>query len=313
MPRVLNPHLIIITGPTSVGKTAMAIHLADECNGEIINADSMQVYRMMDIGTAKPSLEERAIVKHHLIDVIDPDGSFNAAMFEKMAGDVIRKLQNENKTVFVVGGTGLYIKTLLGGIFDGPGSDENLRDYYRQELKRHGKAHLYNTLKEKDAAAAARIDKNDAVRMIRALEVLELSGHSIVSMQKIHGFSDRKYEYIKLGLFLDRDRLYGRIDRRVDRMIREGFIEEVRNLLDLGYHENLKSMRSLGYKHMANFIKGLCPLEEAVRLMKRDTKHYGKRQMTWFGADKEIEWISPDDIDAARLRISKFLLETKLS
>jgi tRNA dimethylallyltransferase len=301
------PRLIMIVGPTGIGKTGMAVKLASEWGGEIVSADSMQVHRLMDIGTAKPSSEERGKVRHHLIDVIDPDGSFNASMFQQMAGDVIETLQTGNKPVFVVGGTGLYIRTLLGGIVDGPGPDEGLRDYYRQEMERYGKAHIYNMLKEKDPAAAARINRNDAVRMIRALEVLELTGESIMNMQQKHGFSERKYESIKIGLSLDRERLNERLDRRVEGMIEAGFVEEVRQLLDQGYHEDLKSMKSLGYRHMTAFIQGVYPLNEAVRLMKRDTKRYAKRQMTWFGADSDIEWISPDDIDVAKQRISQFL------
>lgn len=307
------PRLVVILGPTGAGKTEMAISLASEWGGEIISADSMQVYRLMDIGTSKPSFQERARVRHHLVDVVDPDESFNTAMFKGMAADVIEILQAEKKPIFVVGGTGLYIKTLLGGLADGPGPDENLREHYRQEVRRFGKAHLYNILKVKDAAAASRIDRNDTVRMIRALEVLELSGESIVSMQEAHGFTDKRYESLKIGVTHGRDHLFERIDRRVERMIEDGFIEEVRGLLDKGYHEKLKSMRSLGYKHIASNIKGLHPLSEAIRLMKRDTKRYAKRQMTWFGADKEIEWFSPAEVLAVNQRVSQFLRGTGIS
>ncbi len=301
------PRLIAVLGPTGVGKTETAIMLASEWGGEIISADSMQVYRMMDIGTAKPSVEERTRVRHHLIDVVDPDESFSAAMFNRMAGEIIGTLHSEEKPVFVVGGTGLYIKALLGGLFRGPGADETLRDFYRQELQCHGKAYLYDKLKEKDEEAAVRIDANDTVRIIRALEVLELTGESITSKQRKHGFGDISYECLKIGLLMDRNLLYDRIDQRTDKMIREGFIEEVMMLLERGYHENLKSMRSLGYKHMVGFIKGTHRLDEAIGMMKRDTKHYAKRQMTWFGSDREIEWHSPYDIAVAIQRIKSFL------
>jgi tRNA dimethylallyltransferase len=301
------PRLIAVLGPTGVGKTETAIMLASTWGGEIISADSMQVYRMMDIGTAKPSVEERTRVRHHLINVVDPDELFNAAIFNRMAGEIIEKLHSEKKPIFVVGGTGLYIKTLLGGLFRGPGADESLRDFYRQELQCHGKAYLYSMLKEKDEEAAVRIDANDTVRVIRALEVLELSGESIAVKQKNHGFGDISYECLKIGLLMDRNLLYDRIDQRTDKMMREGLIEEVEKLLESGYHENLKPMRSLGYKHMISFIKGARRLEEAIGMMKRDTKHYAKRQMTWFGSDREIEWLSPYDTDVAIQRIKSFL------
>jgi tRNA dimethylallyltransferase len=307
------PRLIAILGPTGVGKTETAIRLASGWCGEIISADSMQVYRMMDIGTAKPSCEERSKIRHHLIDVVDPDESFNAAMYNRMGGEIIETMHSEKKPIFIVGGTGLYIKTLLGGLFRGPEADESLRDFYRQELKCYGKSYLYSKLKEKDGQAAAVIDENDTVRVIRALEVLELSGESIVSKQARHGFGDVKYECLKIGLLMDRDILYDRIDQRTDKMIREGLVEEVAELLDRGYHENLKPMRSLGYKHMVGFIKGLSRLEEAIRMMKQDTKRYAKRQMTWFGADKEVEWMPPYAVDTAKQRIEQFLRRSEIS
>jgi tRNA dimethylallyltransferase len=205
----------------------------------------------------------------------------------------------------------LYIKALFGGLFKGPGADERIRDFYRQELQCHGKAYLYGKLKEKDEQAAVRIDANDTVRIIRALEVLELSGESIVKKQKTHDFGDVPYESLKIGLRLERETLYGRIDERTDGMIREGLMEEVEGLLDRGYHENLKPMQSLGYKHMVSCIKGIHPLEEGIRMMKRDTRHYAKRQMTWFGADKEIEWVSPSDAGVAMRPMTGF--ETRVS
>lgn len=309
-PECNKQRLIAIIGPTGVGKTETAITLASEYGAEIISADSMQVYRKMNIGTAKPSPEERAMVRHHLIDVVNPDESFNAALYNKMASGLITALQAEKMNIFIVGGTGLYIKTLLGGLFEGPGADESIREFYRRELKCYGKAYLYNRLKEKDEQAAARIDGNDTVRIIRALEVLELSGESIVCQQARHGFADSSYECLKIGLTIDRECLNARIDQRADKMIQDGLVEEVAGLLETGYHENLKPMRSLGYKHIVGFIKGLYPFEEAIRIMKRDTKRYAKRQMTWFKADKEIEWISPHDVDAARQRIEQFLLRS---
>lgn len=303
----IKPRLIVIVGPTAVGKTELAIRLAHEWDGEIISADSMQVYRFMDIGTAKPTIQERSMVSHHLLDVVNPDEQFNAAIFIEMARKIIGELHNQRRPIFVVGGTGLYVKVLLGGLFQGPDADQGLRKAYRQELAQFGKEYLYEKLKEKDTQAAAQIDKNDVVRIIRALEVMELSGESIVKKQKAHHFDDRLYECMKIGLRMERSLLYERIDQRTEKMIKGGFVEEVRSLLSMGYSEALKPMQSLGYKHIAKYIKGSFNLEDALRIIKRDTRHFAKRQMTWFGKDQEIIWQSPADTDDIRMRIDKFL------
>jgi tRNA dimethylallyltransferase len=304
------PRLIVIVGPTSVGKTEVAIQLAREWGGEVISADSMQVYRLMDIGTAKPTAEERSVLPHHLIDVVNPDEQFNAAMFVELGRGIIGQLHSRRKPVFVVGGTGLYVKALLGGLFEGPDTDEDLRKLYKEELKHFGKTYLYEKLKKKDEQAAAQIDKNDAVRIIRALEVLELCGESIVEKQKAHRFGDNLYDCKKIGLTLERSSLNRRIDQRTEKMIRDGLIDEVKGLLSMGYREDLKPMQALGYKHIVRHLKGKSGIEDAVRLVKRDTRHFAKRQMTWFNADKEIAWFSPSDIDAMRERLELFLNES---
>ncbi|MDI6775622.1 MAG: tRNA (adenosine(37)-N6)-dimethylallyltransferase MiaA [Syntrophales bacterium] len=303
----LKPRLIIIVGPTGVGKTNVAIRLAGELGGEIIGADSMQVYRYMDIGTAKPTLAERSQVRHHLFDVVNPDEEFNAAMFVKEAGAIIETLNRLQKPVFVVGGTGLYIRALLGGLFEGPGADEDLREVYRQEAARHGKRYLYEKLKVKDARAAALIDANDISRIIRALEVVELTGKSIVEQQEAHHFRNNLYECLKIGLMMEREQLYARIEQRTEKMIEDGFTDEVRNLLAMGYDETIKPMQSLGYKHIVGYLRGEYSLGEAVRTIKRDTRRYAKRQLTWFKADRDVEWFSPHDVDAIRKRIGEFL------
>jgi tRNA dimethylallyltransferase len=304
---VKKPRLIVILGPTAVGKTAAAISLARQSGGEIVSADSMQVYRLLDIGTAKPTLEEQSLVKHHLIDVINPDEQFNAAMFIRLAEGIIGKLNDKGKPIFVVGGTGLYIKALLGGLFEGPDADEDLRKLYRQELKQFGKTYLYEKLKDIDEQAAAQIDRNDIPRIIRALEVMELCGLSIVEKQKAHLFGDNLYDFIKIGLKMERTELYKRIDQRTEKMIEDGLVDEVAGLLAMDYHETLKPMQALGYKHIARLIKGSCNIADAIRMIKRDTRHFAKRQMTWFGADREIEWFAPSDLDAMRRKIDHFL------
>jgi tRNA dimethylallyltransferase len=301
------PRLICIVGPTGVGKTGMALELAGRWGGEIVSADSMQVYRHMDIGTAKPTREERGRIPHHLIDVVDPDEPFDASCYIGLAHGIIGELQRRRKPVFVVGGTGLYIRALLGGLIDGPGADDALRGELKREMTERGKAHLYGRLQARDPRAAERIDPHDGVRIVRALEVLELTGRSIVEHQQEHRFRDAPYEALRIGLRLDRERLNGRIDRRTEQMIADGFAEEVRRLLDRGWGKSLRPMQSLGYRQMVDSIAGRQSLEQAVALIKRDTRHYAKRQMTWFAADREIGWLDPGDVEAASAQIGRFL------
>jgi tRNA dimethylallyltransferase len=301
------PRLVIILGATGVGKTAMALVQAGRRQGEIVSADSMQVYRGMDIGTAKPTAGERRQIPHHLLDVVDPDEPFDASRYCALARGAIDCLHRERKPVFVVGGTGLYIRALLGGLIDGPGADESLRQSLKAEIKRWGIPHLYEQLRARDAKAAAQINPRDGVRIIRALEVLELTGRSIVDQQKDHRFREQPYEVLKIGLMLEREQLQAKIDGRTERMIADGFVEEVRRLLERGYERSLKPMQSLGYRHLAAYLAGEGDLEGAIRLIKHDTRRYAKRQMTWFAAERGIIWLFPDEFDAASERIDHFL------
>jgi tRNA dimethylallyltransferase len=303
------PRLIVLAGPTGVGKTELALQLAAIFGGEIISADAMQVYRFMDIGTAKPTVEQRSRVKHHMLDVVDPDEPFNAALFIQQAQPVIEALHTERKPIFVVGGTGLYIKALLGGLFAGPRADETLRASYRAALLAHGPAHLYEELKRKDEHAARRINANDAVRIMRALEVFEISGQSIIEQQRQHHFGQRRYDYLKIGLMMERQPLFDRIGQRTDQMMTGGFVDEVRRLLERGYTGTLKPMQSLGYRHIVRHFHGLQDLPDAVHAIKRDTRRYAKRQMTWFGSDREMIWFRPDDRDAIEKTVASFLSE----
>lgn len=295
----LSPRLLIIVGPTGVGKTQLAVSMARSGGGEVISADSMQVYRYMDIGTAKPGQEERFAVPHHLIDVVNPDEDFHASAYIQQAGQILGAAENKGKFFLVVGGAGLYIKTLLGGLISGPGADPELRAYYREQLTRLGLPHLYGLLQDKDPLAAARIEPHDVSRIIRALEVWDLSGQSIVRQQEEHHFGRQAYRYLKIGLTMARDRLYERIDARVEEMMARGFVEEVRWLLAQGYHEDLKSMQSLGYRHMVAYLSGRQTREEAVEKMKRETRQYAKRQATWFRGDREINWFDVEELPAA--------------
>jgi tRNA dimethylallyltransferase len=301
------PRVILLVGPTGVGKTKMALKMAGHFGGEIVSADSMQVYRGMDIGTAKPTPEEKRCIPHHLIDVVDPDQPFDASRYCDLAHRVIARLHRDEKPVLVVGGTGLYIRALFGGLIAGPVADESLRENLREEMKRWGTSHLYEKLRLKDKKAAVQINPHDGVRIIRALEVLELTGRSIVDHQQDHCFSEKPYEVIKLGLMLDKTALQKRIQSRTDRMIAEGFVDEVRRLLAQGYGRSLKPMQSLGYRHICGFLAGEGDLECAVRSIKHDTFRYAKRQMTWFAAEREISWMAPEEFDAMAERIHLFL------
>jgi tRNA dimethylallyltransferase len=299
--------LIIISGPTCVGKTDAAIALAEPLGAEIISADAMQVYRYMNIGTAKPTEEQRARVPHHLIDVANPDEPFSAALFKTMADAVIREIHQKGRPIFVVGGTGLYIKALVRGLFPGQEQDGVVRKRLKHEAETVGLDALYQRLQKVDPAAAARIHPKDTYRIIRALEVHHVTGQPISHHQKVHDFRHFRYRTLKIALAPDRNILYDRINRRVDLMLASGLLEEVKWLLAQGYPSTLKSMRSIGYRHMGDYLEGRTPWDETIRLFKRDTRRYAKRQLTWFRADPEILWVQPGQTDDMRRRINSFL------
>ena len=301
------PKIIVICGATAVGKTSAAIDLARIFNGEIISADSRQIYRYMNIGTAKPAPEQLAEIPHYIVDFIDPDQHFDAGQFAGMAHDIILKLLRKNQLPFVVGGTGLYIKALLNGLFEDNISDTSIRERLKQEAEDYGKTALYERLKKIDPETANRLHPNDIYRIMRALEVFEISGNPISKRHREHRFSELRYRVLKLGLYLDREILYKRIDQRVDMMISEGLIDEVRAILKRGYSPDLKSMKAIGYSHLIDYLMGNCSLDKAVSALKRDTRRYSKRQMTWFRADSEINWIKPTEINTAIPLINKFL------
>jgi len=298
--------LVVITGATGVGKTQLALDLAQIFGGEIVSADSMQVYRYMDIGTAKPGLEERKRVAHHLIDVVDPDEAFNASLYIEQVRKVLGRAEEKGGLYFVVGGTGLYIRALLGGLVSGPAADQDLRAFYRSQGERFGKGYLYRLLEEKDTLAAKCINPQDVARIVRALEVWDLTGKSIVEKQREHLFADRPYQYLKIGVKMERAQLYARIERRTDSMVARGLVDEVSWLLERGYHGRLKSMQSLGYRHITGYLSGASSLPDAVYLMNRDTRQYAKRQETWFKKDREISWFAAGDLRSVRERIELF-------
>ncbi len=301
------PRLVIILGPTAVGKSAIGLEMAIRFGGEIISADSMQVYRYLDIGTAKPTTEQRKVVQHHLIDIVEPDEEFSAALFLKLASIEIKELNKKNKSILIVGGTGLYLKVLTEGLLSGPQPDRDLRERLRCGLDRFGKFYLHDLLNELDNASAQKINPNDIPRTIRALEAVMLTGESIRDMQQRHAFGERNYEYLKIGLRLKRPELYKKIERRSEEMFENGLVEETENILARGYREDLKALQSLGYKHIIKYLKGAIGLKDALDNIKRDTRHYAKRQFTWFARDREIEWFNPGQTGEIRARIEEFL------
>ena len=300
-------HLIVVCGPTAVGKTAAAIRLAERFAGEIVNADSVQLYRFMDIGTAKPTADELTRVRHHMVDVADPDEPFDAACFARMGRTAVADICGRGKVPIVAGGTGLYIKALLYGLAKQAPSDPAVRDHLRRKAALEGTAALHRRLSAVDPETAARVHPNDAVRVVRALEVHTVSGEPLSAHHRRHRFADAPYETYKVGLDMDREALYARIDRRVDAMIADGLAEEVRGLLARGYSMDLKSMQSLGYRHMAAYLSGQVMLDAAIAALKRDTRRFAKRQFTWFRADADIQWVRVEDIDTLLPDIAEFL------
>lgn len=288
------PRVVIVLGPTATGKSALAIRLAEVLGGEIISADSMQVYRYMDIGTAKPTREEQKRIGHHLIDIVRPDQSFNAALYGVLATKAIDDLHRRERPILLVGGTGLYIKTLTQGLFAHPRIDPDVRRRLKEETALKGDDVLYEELRQADPITASKLHPHDLVRIRRALEVFHGTGLPISAYQDQHRFGERPYVTLKIGIEINREELYRRVDERVDRMIERGLLNEVEGLLEMGYGSELKPMQSLGYKQMVQYIRNEIGWTEAVRQMKRDTRHYAKRQRTWFKADPEICWFEAE-------------------
>jgi tRNA dimethylallyltransferase len=304
----MKPKLVIVLGPTAVGKSDVVLELASGIGAEIINADAQQVYRQMDIGTAKPSLAEREKVPHHLIDILDPDGEFNVAMFRQLATASANDIGRKNKAAIVCGGTGLYIRVLTQGLFVGPAQNTAVRRTLTLEAQEHGLKTLYERLEQVDPSATFRIHPHDRQRIIRALEVYESTGRPISKWQEDHGFNETPFDTLKIGLCRERTELYDLIDQRCDRMIEAGLVDEVKGLLERGYSLDMKPLQSVGYKHVGWVLRGQMSLTDAVLLMKRDTRRLAKRQLTWFRSDKEIRWFHPQaDRERIKAVVREFL------
>jgi len=289
---VENP-VIVLVGPTAIGKTALSLEIAEKISCEIVSVDSMQVYRHMDIGTAKILPEEMRGIPHHLIDVVAPDEPYDAASFARDALNKIKEIHTRGKIPLLTGGTGLYLRALLVGIFDEPESNADLRDKLRARLEAEGRSKIHAELAEIDPLSAARIHENDTHRLLRALEVYFLTGKTWtdhINSQKRDASQVQFKRILKIGLTTERKQLYERINLRSRQMFDNGLEEEVRWLLNQGFDANLKSMNSIGYRHAVNMISGVWDKARALELLARDTRRYAKRQYTWFSADDEILW-----------------------
>jgi tRNA dimethylallyltransferase len=308
------PRLIIIQGPTATGKSELAVRLAEKFDGEIVGADSLQLYRGMSIGTAAPGPELTSRIPHHLISILDPDASFTAADYAREAGEVIAGILSRGRTPFVVGGTGLYIRALLGGLIQAPAGDDDLRRELAAWAERDGSAALLGELERIDPETAARLHPNDRGRIIRALEVCRITGMSFSEMTRRHGFSEIRYAALKIGLTRERTELYQRVNERVERMLAAGFVGEVRGLLAQGYSPETKSLRSIGYKEICRYLAGELALTEAAELIKRDTRHYLKRQLTWFFRDVATKWFEyPENFASIQRTVEEFIVSPSSS
>jgi tRNA dimethylallyltransferase len=307
--------VLAIVGPTGVGKTAVAAALAREWPVEVVSMDSRQVYRRMDIGTGKPTLAERRAVRHHLVDVADPDERYDAARFAREARAAIADIRARGRWPVLVGGTGLYFRALVRGLSPLPPADPALRRRLRAEVAARGAPALHARLRDLDPAAAARIHPRDVVRVVRAIEVVSLTGDCLGT---VHGRAVPAPApaggVLAVGLTMARESLYRRLDRRADRMLADGLLEEVRGLLASGIAAELPSMQGIGYRHLVAVVRGAMAIDEATARMKRDTRRYAKRQWTWFARESIAEWVTMtgEDLGTAVAAIEKILERTKV-
>lgn len=305
------PPVVVVTGPTASGKSAMATALARRFEGEIVNADSMQVFRFMDIGTAKPGPEERSTVPHHLFDVVDPDEDYSAGRYALEARAAAARIHERGHVVFLTGGTGLYIRAFLDGLVETGQVDRIFRERLESEQRRAAAegdpSRLHRRLAQLDPDAADRIHPNDVRRTVRALEILEQSGRPASSVRADHAFADRPFRVLHLALDPGREALAARIDRRCDAMIEAGLLREVRALRERGYGPGLRSMQAIGYRHIQPVVDGADTLVNAVAAMKADTKRFARRQRTWLRAVPEAVWVDPARSAGILERVDRFL------
>jgi len=307
------PQLIIISGPTATGKTALAIELATRYRAEIVSADSRQVYRYLDIGTAKPTREQQAAAPHHLLDVINPDEPFDSARFRALALAAVHDTLQRGKRVLVVGGTGLYLRALTRGLFAGPPADPALRARLHEQEQNEGKGFLHRWLASVDPEAAVRLHPNDTVRLIRALEVFLVSGTPMSRWQREHGFREHPFSTLTIGLVMERETLARRIEQRCRQMVRDGLVEEVRRLWEMGYGPELLLLQTIGYTQMGEMLQGHCGLEDALARMAQETRRLAKRQLTWLRAESEVCWFAPTQMREISEAIETFFERSAVS
>lgn len=286
----------VIVGPTCSGKTSLSLSLAKQLNSEIISADSRQIYKYLNIGTAKPSIKELKSVKHHLIDFLDPIEDYNVSKFEKDALQKISRIINNKKIPIVVGGSGLYIRAIVDGIFDTVDTDESIRENLMDERKKFGNDYIYEKLKKFDSKTASTLLPQNWKRIIRALEVYFITGTPIWKHQEEYK-REVDLTFLQFGLNWDRKVLYENIENRVDEMIELGLVEEIKSLLENGYTKELNALNTVGYKEIIEYLEDKISLERAVELIKRNTRRYAKRQLTWFRKDERIKWL---DVNAKK-------------
>lgn len=302
--------LIVLTGPTAVGKTKLSIALAKAVGGEIISADSMQVYKYMDIGSAKIKKEEMQGVPHYLIDVLEPHEEFHVVRFQEMAKNAMKEIYEKGKIPILTGGTGFYIQAVLKDIDFSEDSEKSVcREKLEQLAREKGALWLHERLQEKDPASAEKIHANNVKRVIRALEYLELTGEKISEHNEREASKASPYNFAYFVLNDLREKLYERIDLRVDEMLKEGLLKEVEALAAMGYTRDMTSMQGLGYKEILAYLDGTCSLEEAVYTIKRDTRHFAKRQITWFKREKDVIWVNKNEFEYRDNEILHYILE----
>lgn len=300
--------LVVLTGPTAVGKTALSVKLAKELNMEIVSADSIQVYKYMDIGSAKVTAEEMDGVKHYLIDCLDPGDEFNVSVFKDMAKEAIESIYSKGKCPLIVGGTGFYIQALLKDVdFESEEGDPSYRAYLTDLAKEKGNDYLNQCLKEVDPISAEKIHANNVKRTIRALEFYKLHGYPISEHNEKEMASVSPYNYAYFVLNDKRELLYERINKRVDLMVSAGLLDEVKKLMDMGYDRKLVSMQGIGYKEVCAYLDGEISLDEAIYLIKLESRHFAKRQLTWFRREKDVTWIDKDLFDYSDDRIIRYI------
>jgi tRNA dimethylallyltransferase len=302
-------NLLVLLGPTAVGKTPISIDIAKKLNGEIISADSMQIYKYMDIGTAKVTTEEMDNIPHYMLDIVYPDEEFTVADFKKESENYIKDINKRGNLPIIAGGTGLYLNSIVYELkFTKVASNEDLRQKYNNLAKTHGNQYIHDILSTIDPISSERINPNDRKRIIRAIEIFYETGKPMSYYNKDFRKETNKYNLAMIGLTMDRAKLYSRINERVDIMINDGLIQEVNMLMDMGYNKKLVSMQGIGYKEIASYLEKEIELDEAIEMLKRNTRKYAKRQLTWFRRDNRIKWIDVNQFDSTNA-ISEYIID----